>query len=537
MIIVKEIIYGDEARMKLLQGVDKLANSVKITLGPKGRNVILEKDYGSPLVINDGESIAREIELDDPFENMGAKLVYEVASKTNDVAGDGTTTAIILAQSMIHKGMEAIDNGSNPVLIREGIEYASGEVEKSLLKKAHQIESSKEIANVATISSSSKEIGEMIARAMEVVGQDGGISVDESKGFDTSMDIVEGLQYDKGYISPYMLDEGSKSSVILENAYILVTDQKISSVQEILPILEQISQEKKPMLIIAEDFNSEVISTLIINKMRGIFNVVATKTPGFGNNQKEILSDICAMSKAKYISKEFQNELEECKLSDLGFCKKITITKDSTTLIDGYINNKELQSYVAEVKKQMLETDNEYEKARLSERIARLTKGVCVIHVGAITESELQEKKLRVEDALNATKAALKEGIVCGGGSALVEIYKELKLNLKNDNHDIQKGIDVVIESLLTPIMTISENSGYSGEEIVQKQMNMPENYGFDAKNGEWVNMFTSGIVDPVMVTRSAVINAASISGLFITSEVAITKLKEKKKSIDEMMI
>lgn len=530
--MAKSLLFAKDARKKMLSGVDTLANAVKVTIGPKGRNVVIEKEYGSPLITNDGATIAKDIELEDRFENMGAKLVYEVASKTNDVAGDGTTTATILVQNMIHKGIDAIDKGANPVLMREGIEFASKEVSKKLLEKSHLVETNSEIANVATISSSSKEIGDIIAKAIDKVGKTGVISVDESKGFDTYLEVVEGFQYDKGYISPYMVGDDNSQSITLENAYVLVTDQKITTIKDILPVLEQVVQANKPLLIIADDFDNEVTNTLIINKLRGAFNVVATKAPGFGDNQKEMLNDIAIMTGAKFYTKDLSMELKNIKLDDLGVAKKTTITKDNTTIIDGKGEKKAINARVEELKGNIEKSTNEYDKKRLNERLSKLTDGVAVIHVGALTETEMQDKKLRIEDALNATKAAIKEGIIIGGGAALIEVYNELKPILKNDVVDIQKGINVVLESLSAPIYQIAENSGFDGQEIVDKQKTCEKNIGFDARNCVWVNMFKEGIVDPTMVTRSAVVNAASIASLFITSEVAIVKKPEGKAPV-----
>lgn len=528
--MAKELKFSKDARVKMVQGVDTLADAVKVTLGPKGRNVVLEKDYGAPLITNDGVTIAKEVELEDKFENMGAKLVYEVANKTNDVAGDGTTTATILAQNMIHRGIEAIDKGANPVFLREGIEKAAKEVSNKLLEKSHKVETNSEIANVAKISSGSKEIGDTIAEAMDKVGRDGVISVDESKGFDTYLEVVKGLQYDKGYVSPYMVSEENAQSVSLEDSYVFVTDQKINSIKEILPILEQVVQASKPLLLIAEDFDNEVVNTIIINKLRGAFNVVATKAPGFGDNQKDILEDIAVMTGAKFFTKSLSMDVKDAKLADLGMAKKIKITKDNTVIIDGAGKKDEIKKRTDEIRELSAKATNDYDKKRYNERLAKMGNGVAVVHVGALTEVEMQDKKLRIEDALNATKAAVKEGIVIGGGAVLVEVYNELKPTLKDNTVDVQKGINIVLEALLTPIYQIAENAGYDGNEIIEKQKTSSKNFGFDAKEGKWVDMFKEGIVDPTMVTRSAVCNAASISALFVTSEVAIAKKPEETK-------
>ena len=528
----KELRFSKEARTSMLRGVDTLVDAVKITLGPKGRNVVLDKGYGSPLITNDGVTIAKEIELEDKFEDMGAKLVYEVANKTNEDAGDGTTTASVLAQSMIHKGINAVEKGANPVFVRQGIEYAGKKVAEKLLEKTRKIETNADIASVATISSDSAEIGEIIAEAMEKVGRDGVISVDESQGFDTYLEVVEGLQYDKGYISPYMVTDREKMEVVLENALIMVTDQKISTVKDILPLLEQVVQANKPLLIIADDLEPEVTSTLIVNKLRGTFNVVATKAPGFGDNQKDQLSDIAIMTGAKFYAKDLNMELTDITIDDLGVAKKIIVGKEDTTIIDGNGDQDDIKRRVEEIRVHAENATSEYDKKRYNERLAKMVNGVAVVKVGAMTESELKEKKMRIEDALNATKAAVEEGIVIGGGAVLVEIYNELKSTLKHDVIDVQKGINVVMESLLTPIFQIAENAGYDASEIVEKQKLEKGNIGFNAKTGEWVDMFKTGIVDPTKVTRSAVLNAASISALFITTEVAVAEIKEEKEPV-----
>ncbi|MDD4596137.1 MAG: chaperonin GroEL [Candidatus Izemoplasmatales bacterium] len=527
--MAKDIRFSKEARSAMIRGVDILSDAVKVTLGPKGRNVVLDKGYGSPLITNDGVTIAKEIELVDPFENMGAKLVYEAANKTNDVAGDGTTTATVLTQSMIHKGILAIDKGANPVLMKEGIELAAKEVSKRLLQKSHKIESSTDIASVATVSSGSSEIGEIIAKAMAKVGESGVINVDESKGFDTTLEVVEGLQYDKGYISPYMVSDREKMEIILENALVMVTDQKITTIKDILPLLEQVVQMSKPLLIIAEDIENEVLSTLIVNKLRGTFNVVATKAPGFGDNQKEMLSDIAALTGSTFIAKDLNMEIKDTTIEMLGVVKKAVIAKDSTTLIDGNGDKNVLDARIAEIRSQIENVTGEYDKKRLTERLAKLTSGVAVLKVGAMTETELKEKKLKIEDALNATKAAIAEGIVVGGGAALVEIYNDIKPTLKSDIIDIQKGINVVIESLTAPVYQIADNAGYDPLEIVEKQKVARKNYGFNARTGEWVDMYQAGIVDPTKVTRSAILNAASISAMFLTTEVGVANIKEEK--------
>ena len=532
----KEIRFSKDVRDSMLKGVNTLADAVKVTIGPKGRNVVLDKGYGSPLITNDGVSIAKEIELEDSYENMGAKLVYEVANKTNDVAGDGTTTATILAQSMIQNGLKAVEKGANPVLMREGIDYASKEVARYILDKSHKVETSEDIANVATISSGDKEIGQYIADAMEKVGHGGVISVDESNSFDTELEVAEGMQYDKGYISPYMVSDREKMVCDLDNPYIMITDQKINTVQEILPVLEQVMQSNKPLLIIADDFEQEVTQTLVVNKMRGTFNVVATKAPGFGDNQKETLQDIAILTNAKFYSKDLNMNLKDMQLSDLGSAKKVHITKDHTTMIGGNGDKTAIEDRVNEITNQMNNSKNENDKKNYAERLAKLSNGVAIIKVGGATESELKEKKLRIEDALNATKAAVDEGIVVGGGAALVEAYEELKNQVRDTNVDIQKGINVVMNSLFAPLTQIAINAGYDEEEIVSIQKNAEKDFGFDAKTGDWVNMFEAGIIDPTKVTRSALLNAASISALFLTTEAGVAELPKKEESQQPVM-
>ncbi len=531
----KAILYSKEARQAMLKGVDKLANTVNITLGPKGRNVILEKSYGTPLIANDGVTIAKEIELKNPYENMGAKLVQEVASKTNDTAGDGTTTATLLAQAMIHQGIRAVDKGANPVLLKEGIDKASRSVAKEILTLSRKIDTNQDIASVATVSSGSSEIGDIIAKAMDKVGKSGVISVDESKGFDTELEIVEGLQYDKGYVSPYMVSDREKMEVVLENAHVLVTDQKITTIKDILPILENVVETNKPLLIIADDLENEVTSTLIVNKLRGTFNVVATKAPGFGDNQKDMLTDIAYLTGANFYAKDLNMELKDLKMEDLGMAKKVIITKDHTTILEGSGTKERIQERVEEIQKHIENTTSDYDKKRLNERLGKLTDGVAIIKVGAVSEVELKDKKLRIEDALNATKAAVEEGIVIGGGASLVAVYNRLKDTLKDDVADVQRGINIVLEALLKPVYQIAENAGFDGQEIIAKKLEAKKDYGFDAKLGEWVNMIEKGIIDPTKVTRSAVINAASIAAMFITTEAAV--IEEKTKKDDEEQI
>lgn len=531
----KEIRFSSDARQSMLKGVNTLADAVSVTLGPKGRNVVLEKSYGSPLITNDGVSIAKEIELEDHFENMGAKLVYEVANNTNDIAGDGTTTATILARDMIVNGMKQVEKGANPVLMREGIERASKAVAEVLLKNSHKVETSRDIASVATISSSNSHIGELIAQAMEKVGRDGIINVDESNSFDDELEVNEGMQYDKGYVSPYFVSDTDKMEVEMDNPLILVTNQKITNLQEILPVLEQVLKANKPLLLIAEDYENEAISSLVLNKLRGAFNVVATKAPGFGDKQKEMLEDIAVLTGAKFYNKDLNMKLSDLTIEDLGTIKKVIVKKDNTTLI-GHSSSEAVNNRVEELKTQLANTKSDYEKKSLKERIGKLSNGVATIKVGATTEAELKEKKLRIEDALNATKAAVDEGIVVGGGAALVEAYEELKNQVRDTNVDIQKGINVVMNSLFAPLTQIAINAGYDEEEIVSIQKTAEKDFGFDAKTGDWVNMFEAGIIDPTKVTRSALLNAASISALFLTTEAGVAELPKKEEPQQPVM-
>ena len=527
--MAKEIKLGKESRQLMLEGVDELANTVKLTLGPKGRNVVLDKGYGSPLITNDGVTIAREIELKDPYANMGAKLVYEVANKTNDTAGDGTTTATLLAQSIIHQGIDAVEEGANPVLVRKGIEKAGKAVAEELLKKSRVIDTNDDIKSVATISSGDPEIGRLIAEAMEKVGKNGVISVDDSKGIEDELTIAQGLEFDKGYLSPYMVSDREKMIAELEDPLIFVTDQKISNINDLLPMLQAVVESHKGLLIIADDLDADVTSTLVLNKLRGTFNVVAVKAPEFGDAQKNALQDIAITTGARFCSKDLGVQLKDVTIDDLGKAKKVIVKKDKTTIVGGEGNKKQINDRINELQQQYQIATSEYDKKALAKRIAKLSDGVAVLKVGALTESELKEKKLRIEDALNATKAAVAEGIVVGGGAALAEVYQDLKGKLVDEDKDVQKGIDAVLESLYSPLRQIAMNAGYDADEIEKKQKGQKGNYGFDAKNGEWVDMFEKGIVDPTKVTRSAVLNASSISALFVTTEAAVTEIKEDK--------
>lgn len=523
--MAKKITYGKEARDNMLIGVDTLANTVKLTLGPKGRNVALDRGYGSPTIVNDGVSIAREIELEDKEQNAGAKLVYEVANKTNDVAGDGTTTATLLAQSMIHNGFSAVDKGANPVFVRQGIEKASKAVSDELLKNSHKVSTSADIASVAAISAGDEEIGKTIAEAMDKVGKDGVITVEEGKGFDTTLEVVQGMQFDKGYLSPYMVTDSEKMIAELENALIMVTDQKVSNIQDILPMLQSVVESHRPLLIIADDVDNDVASTLIVNKLRGTFNVVAVKAPEFGDNQKNILQDIAIMTGANFYSKDLSMNLKDITINDLGSAKKVKVTKDNTTIIDGGGDEASVKARVTELKAQIEESKSDYDKKNLQKRVAKLAAGVAVIRVGATTETEMKDKKLRLEDAINATSAAVDEGVVDGGGIALMKVYKSLKGKLTDKNPDVQKGIDVVLNALTSPLYQMAVNAGYEGQDIIDATKNRDDGLGFDVKTGKWLNMMDAGIIDPTKVTRTAVINAASISALFITTEAVVTEI------------
>ncbi len=527
--MAKQIKLGKEAREAMVKGVDTLANTVKVTLGPKGRNVALDKGYGSPEICEDGVSIAREIELKDATENMGAKLVYEVANKTNEKAGDGTTTATVLAQAIIHKGIDAVDAGANPVFIRNGIEKAGKAVANELLSISKPVQTNEDIEAIASISAHDEEIGKLIAEAMAKVGKNGVITVDESKTSENELVISQGMEYDKGYISPYMVTDNEHMIAELEDAYVLVTDMKINNINDIVPMLQSVVDAHKPLLIIADDLDSDVTSTLIVNKLRGTFTVVATKAPEFGDAQKAALQDMAILTGAKFYSKDLGMQLKDVTIDDLGKAKRITVKKDSTTIVGGEGLKKDVEDRISELQAQYNVVSSEYDKKNIAKRIAKLSNGVAVLKVGALTESELKDKKLRIEDALNATKAAVAEGVVVGGGAALAEVYMALKGTLKDSNPDIQKGIDAVIDSLLAPLMQIAANAGYDPKEIADKQKEQEKNFGFDALHGNWVNMFDANIIDPTKVTRNAILNSSSISAMFVTTEAAVTEIKEDK--------
>ena len=518
--MVKDIKFAEDARSAMLRGVDVLANTVKVTLGPKGRNVVLEKAFGSPLITNDGVTIAKEIELEDHFENMGAKLVAEVASKTNDIAGDGTTTATVLTQAIVREGLENVTAGANPVGIRRGIELATKAAVEELHRISRPVESKEAIAQVAAISSGSAEVGELIAEAMEKVGNDGVITIEESKGIETELDVVEGMQFDRGYLSQYMVTDNDKMIATLDNPFILITDKKVSNIQEIIPLLEQIVQQGRALLIIADDVDGEALPTLVLNKLRGTFNVVAVKAPGFGDRRKAMLEDIAVLTGAQVITEDLGLELKDATLAQLGTAGKVVVSKDSTTIVEGAGSKELIANRVALIRAQAQDTTSDFDREKLHERLAKLSGGVAVIKVGAATETELKEKKLRIEDALNATRAAVEEGIVSGGGTALVNVQKVVDaLELEGD---LATGAKIVSRSLEEPLRQIAENAGLEGSVIVARLKSEEKGIGYNAATDEWVNMIEAGIVDPTKVTRSALQNAASVSALLLTTEAVV---------------
>ena len=523
--MAKEILFAEDARRAMIRGVDKLADTVKVTLGPKGRNVILEQKFGAPQIINDGVSIAKEIELEDKFENMGARLVAQVASRTNDVAGDGTTTATVLAQAMIREGNKNIVAGANPITIRRGIERAVKVAVEALKANSKPIEGKESIANVAAISAADEEIGKLIAEAMDRVGNDGVITLEESKGFETTMDIVEGMQFDRGYLSSYMVTDTDKMEAVLDNPYILVTDSKVGTLQDILPILEQLVQTGRPMIIIADDIENEALAALVVNKLRGTFNVVAVKAPGFGDRRKRMLEDISILTGAQLITEELGLDLKNTTLDQCGRAGRVIVTKDHTTIVEGTGSQIDIQARIAQIRAELENTTSEFDKEKLLERLAKLSGGVAVIKVGAATETELKERKLRIEDALNATRAAVQEGIVAGGGTAYMNIYNDVaKIEAIGDE---ATGVQIVLKALEAPIRQIAENAGIEGSIIVYKLKELDPGFGYNAATDEFVDMFKSGIVDPTKVTRSALQNAASISASFLTAEAAVVEIEK----------
>ena len=525
--MAKDIKFSSDARAAMVRGVDTLADTVKVTLGPKGRNVVLEKAFGSPLITNDGVTIAKEIELEDHFENMGAKLVSEVASKTNDIAGDGTTTATVLTQAIVREGLKNVTAGANPIGIRRGIEAAVAAAVEELKVIAQPVANKEAIAQVAAVSSRSEKVGEYISEAMERVGNDGVITIEESRGMETELEVVEGMQFDRGYLSQYMVTDNEKMVADLENPYILVTDKKISNIQDILPLLEEVLKTSRPLLIIADDVAGEALPTLVLNKIRGTFNVVAVKAPGFGDRRKAMLEDIAVLTGATVITADLGLELKDATMESLGQASKVTVDKDSTVIVEGAGSAEAIANRVNLIKSQLETTTSEFDREKLQERLAKLSGGVAVIKVGAATETALKEMKLRIEDALNATRAAVEEGIVAGGGTALVNVIaKVAELDLEGDD---ATGRNIVLRALEEPVRQIAYNAGYEGSVIIDKLKNSPVGTGFNAANGEWVDMVESGIIDPVKVTRSALQNAASVASLILTTEAVVADKPEQK--------
>lgn len=524
----KIIKFNEEARKKLEAGVNILADTVKITLGPRGRNVVLEKAYGAPLITNDGVSIAKEIELEDPFENMGAQLIKEVATKANDVAGDGTTTATVLAQAIVKEGLKMVSAGANPMFIKKGIEKATVEAIKHLKTRAKKVDSIEEISQVASISAADEEIGDLIAKAMEKVGETGVITVEEAKSLETTLEVVEGMQFDKGYLSPYMVTDPERMEGDLENPFILLTDKKVNNMKDILPVLEATMQSGKPLLIVADDLEGEALATLVVNKLRGTLNVVAVKAPAFGDRRKAMLEDIAILTGGEVISDEKGMNLADTDLNQLGQAKRVKVTKDLTVIVDGLGDEDNIKARINQIKMQMEGTTSEYDLEKLQERLAKLSGGVAVVKVGAATETEMKEKKLRIEDALNATRAAVEEGIVPGGGTILMEIVKDMEDFTLEGEQGI--GVEIVKKALLAPLRQIAENAGLNGGVVLERVKNLPEGHGFNAATEEYVNLIEVGIIDPAKVARAAIQNSASVSALILTTEVVVADRKEKKE-------
>ena len=531
--MAKDIKFSSDARSAMVRGVDILADTVKVTLGPKGRNVVLEKSFGSPLITNDGVTIAKEIELEDHFENMGAKLVSEVASKTNDIAGDGTTTATVLTQAIVREGIKNVTAGANPIGIRRGIEAAVAAAVEALKNNAIPVANKEAIAQVAAVSSRSEKVGEYISEAMEKVGKDGVITIEESRGMETELEVVEGMQFDRGYLSQYMVTDNEKMVADLENPYILITDKKISNIQEILPLLESILQSSRPLLIIADDVDGEALPTLVLNKIRGTFNVVAVKAPGFGDRRKAMLEDIAILTGGTVITEDLGLELKDATIEALGQAAKVSVDKDSTVIVEGAGNPEAIANRVAVIKSQIETTTSEFDREKLQERLAKLSGGVAVIKVGAATETELKEMKLRIEDALNATRAAVEEGIVAGGGTALVNVIPAVEaLELTGDE---ATGRSIVLRALEEPVRQIAYNAGYEGSIVIDRLKNAEAGTGFNAATGEWVNMIEAGIIDPVKVSRSALQNAASVASLILTTEAVVANKPEPVAPVPTM--
>ena len=531
--MAKQLLFGEEARRKLEKGVNTLADAVKVTLGPKGRNVVLDKKFGSPTITNDGVTIAREIELEDPFENMGAQLVKEVATKTNDIAGDGTTTATVMAQAMIREGLKNVAAGANPMMMKKGIEKAVADAVEAIRSIAKPIEDKESIAHVAAVSAGDEEIGRLIAEAMDKVGKDGVITVEESQTFGTTLESEEGMQFDRGYVSPYMVTDTERMEAVLEDPFILITDKKINVIQEILPVLEKVLQTGKPLLIIAEDIEGEALATLIVNKLRGTLNVVAVKAPGFGDRREAMLGDIAVLTGGQVISEKAGMKLENANLNMLGRADKVRVTKENTTIVGGKGAQEAIKGRITQIKAEIEESTSDYDKEKLQERLAKLAGGVAVIRVGAATETELKEKKHRIEDALSATRAAVEEGIVPGGGVTLIHAAKALE---KTENEaptgDVKTGVSIVRKALIEPLKQIAANAGVEGAVVVEHVSSLPFGQGYNAATGEYVDMIKAGIVDPAKVTRSALQNAASIAGMLLTTESLITDIPEKEPEL-----
>ncbi|WP_311564960.1 chaperonin GroEL [Peptoniphilus duerdenii] len=533
--MAKEIKFREDARESMINGIDKLANTVKVTLGPKGRNVILGKEFGAPLITNDGVSIAREIDLEDVFENMGAQLLKEVATKTNDVAGDGTTTATLLAQAIITEGMRNLAAGANPMILQKGIKKAVEAAVESIKGFSKVVETKEAIAQVASVSAADEEIGRLISEAMEKVGRDGVITVEESKSMGTELDVVEGMQFDRGYLSPYMATDPDKMVANLEDPYILITDKKITNIQDLLPLLEQVLQEGRPLLVIADDIEGEALATLVLNKLRGTLNIVGVKAPGYGDRRKEMLQDIAILTGGQVISQDLGMDIKEATVDMLGHASKVRCEKELTVIVNGGGDKDELDKRIAQIKSQIEQTESEFDKEKLQERLAKLAGGVAVIHVGAATEVELKERKLRIEDALSATRAAVEEGIVPGGGTVLIDSMKKVKEVAEASVGDEKTGVEIVLRALEEPVRQIAANAGLEGSVIVEKIKSEAEGIGFDALNEEYGNMIEKGIVDPTKVTRSALQNAASVAAMILTTEAAVGPIKEEAPAMPPM--
>ncbi|CAC5996238.1 TPA: chaperonin GroEL [Staphylococcus aureus] len=531
--MVKQLKFSEDARQAMLRGVDQLANAVKVTIGPKGRNVVLDKEFTAPLITNDGVTIAKEIELEDPYENMGAKLVQEVANKTNEIAGDGTTTATVLAQAMIQEGLKNVTSGANPVGLRQGIDKAVKVAVEALHENSQKVENKNEIAQVGAISAADEEIGRYISEAMEKVGNDGVITIEESNGLNTELEVVEGMQFDRGYQSPYMVTDSDKMVAELERPYILVTDKKISSFQDILPLLEQVVQSNRPILIVADEVEGDALTNIVLNRMRGTFTAVAVKAPGFGDRRKAMLEDLAILTGAQVITDDLGLDLKDASIDMLGTASKVEVTKDNTTVVDGDGDENSIDARVSQLKSQIEETESDFDREKLQERLAKLAGGVAVIKVGAASETELKERKLHIEDALNSTRAAVEEGIVAGGGTALVNVYQ--KVSEIEAEGDIETGVNIVLKALTAPVRQIAENAGLEGSVIVERLKNAEPGVGFNAATNEWVNMLEAGIVDPTKVTRSALQHAASVAAMFLTTEAVVASIPEKNNDQPNM--